>query len=154
MSEWYTIIQLSDKTGIGETTLRRYVRDHGHFLKTKTAGRNRMLISSESIPIIQNIAELKAKGFKRDEINQSLFANEPMSLTIQQEQKGLVTLDEVLGDVRELLKQICEQNIRLSELNEENRIEMQKLRNEIAELKQMVDKQQKKRSRRWWPFRK
>jgi len=62
MTEWLTVVaEIEKETGIPDTTVRRYIRSHGHNFKLKKEGKS-YLVASESVEIMKQIREWYAEG--------------------------------------------------------------------------------------------
>lgn len=100
MDEWYSVTEIEKKTGIADSTVRRYIRNHGHHLQIKKRGKS-YLIAEDSIPTIKKIRELYDKGKQSEDVNDSLRKmNIPTVITVTDKD------DSVTVDVSEVLIQL------------------------------------------------
>lgn len=61
MKNWYSIAELTEKTGIPDATLRRYIRQHGHHLQLRKKGKG-YSIGEDSVSVIERIRDLYSSG--------------------------------------------------------------------------------------------
>jgi predicted house-cleaning NTP pyrophosphatase (Maf/HAM1 superfamily) len=95
--EWLSVTEIEKKTGIADSTVRRYIRNHGHHLQIKKRGKS-YLIAPDSISIIQNIRELYEKGKQSEEVGEFLRKmNMPVTITMTDDEKQVtVNTSDVL----------------------------------------------------------
>ncbi|MFJ5966185.1 DUF3967 domain-containing protein [Bacillus sp. NPDC093026] len=163
--KWYSIKSLENKLRIPNTTLRRYIRQHGHHLNIKKDGKS-YLVAEESIPLLKKIRSLYDQGKSIESIEKGL-KNEghPITITIDDYNENTVlTLNESLEDIRNSLtsqmneqKQIIQSLIQTvheqrhffeTKLEERDKHLLDTLK-ENQELKKQLASTHKKK---WWEF--
>ncbi|MED3690735.1 MerR family transcriptional regulator [Peribacillus butanolivorans] len=112
--EWFNVMEIEKQTGIADSTLRRYIRNHGHNLQIKKRGKS-YLISGESIPVIKKIRELYDKGKQLEDIEEALRRlSVPVTITMTEDkQEVTVNVAEALQDMQ---KSMAELNQKYDEL--------------------------------------
>lgn len=130
--QWMTIREVSVKTNISDPTLRRYIRDHGQFIKTRMEG-HILTVSEESIPIIIKIRQFYLDlGWKKPRVQQALEETYPMNIVLtKDEERGEITVGETIEDIRKL-------RFILSKLVDEQQL----LREEIKYLRNKLDEKE------------
>ncbi|MBR0592528.1 MerR family transcriptional regulator, partial [Bacillus pumilus] len=71
---WHSIKSLEKELQIPNTTLRRYIRQHGHHLNIKKNGKS-YLVANESIPLLKKIRGLYVEGKSIENI-ETILTNE------------------------------------------------------------------------------
>lgn len=84
--EWYTVTQTAEKTDIPPDTVRRYVRNHRGYLKTRKRG-NSYQIHVDSLRIIHEIRRLYDTGMNTKDVDEQLENIHPMTIELVDEQK-------------------------------------------------------------------
>lgn len=130
MEGWLTVRDVAEDTGISDATLRRYLRAHGKFIKTRKVG-SMLEISEESIPLLLKIRYYYEQGWHRQRVEQVLESTEPMALVVHDETGMDSTLGERLTDLHHLLRQVVERQKELEE-------EVLRLRRELRERDQAL----------------
>jgi hypothetical protein len=125
--EWLTVLAMEKETGIADSTLRRYIRNHGHNLEVKKRGKS-YLISSESIPVIKKIRELYEKGKQSEDIEESLrMMNIPVTITMtDDDQEKSIGAGEALIQLQKDMKEQKEFNEKLLEAIKEQNEQMKR----------------------------
>ncbi len=68
VSEWYSIADISTKTGIPHQTVRRYHQNHKHLFKTRKHAKAYQL-HEDCIDVLQRMRELYNLGKTQDQVN-------------------------------------------------------------------------------------
>jgi|SRR5690606_4157180 len=131
MEGWLTVRDVAEDTGISDATLRRYLRYHGRYIKTRKVG-SVLEISEESIPLLLKIRYYYEQGWNRQRVEQVLESTEPMALVVRDDEAGVdSTLGESLASIYHYLQRI---ENRQKELEEE----VLRLRRELRERDQAL----------------
>jgi len=92
--KWLTISDLSEKFGIPNPTIRRYLDRHGHHLHTKKHHKS-YLISRESIPVLVRIREGYSEGMSGDQVETLLAASgAPTIITVSDHSGDRVSVND------------------------------------------------------------
>ncbi|PFK03453.1 hypothetical protein COI96_00040 [Priestia megaterium] len=115
MSEWFTVPQTSEKTGIPQQTLRRYIASHAHLLRIKKEHKAYQL-HKECLDVLARIRELYGKGKNSEEVDK-ILASEGVPITVEVvsetgEQES-TDLSEVMMDIKQALDEQKEFNKQL-----------------------------------------
>jgi benzoyl-CoA reductase/2-hydroxyglutaryl-CoA dehydratase subunit BcrC/BadD/HgdB len=114
-NEWLTVTDLSQKFGIPDATLRRYIRQHGHHLKLRKHHKS-YLVALESIDVLVRIREAYAEGKGMDDVENALAAaHAPTFITVTEvnddgEQvtvnvaEALSSLQKTVNDQNEMIR--------------------------------------------------
>lgn len=162
---WHSIKSLEKELQIPDTTLRRYIRQHGHHLNIKKNGKS-YLVANESIPLLKKIRSLYVEGKSIENI-ETVLTNEghPITITIDNHTESTaLTLNESIEDIRNTLnsqmneqKQIIQSLIQTiheqqhyieAKLEERDKHLIEALKENEEMKKQIAASQQKK----WWQF--
>lgn len=140
-NEWYTITQTSEKTNIPPDTVRRYVRNHRGYLKTRKRG-NGYQIHINSLKIIHEIRRLYDEGLNIRDVDEQLSFVHPMTIEVTDEQKQIRQTIDVASALHEMkagFMQVIEvQQKELQKVKEE----LASARQEIQELKMSEEKRE------------
>lgn len=121
---WLTIKEVSDHLDIPDPTLRRYLSEHGQFIKMSNEG-HVQVIAEESLEVLKRIRSYYAKRWPKSRIQKALAEEFPLNVVIGKTDEGqLMTAGETLDEIMKMRQFIIE-------LLEENR----NLRNELKELR-------------------
>lgn len=108
MQEWLTINELSDKTGIADSTIRRYVAKFSDFFVVKGGARSKRY-EETATKILIRIKELYEKGLETEQVYKNLEKDFPLVLNgdAPEEQTtllpALATSDDI-SEIKEMLK--------------------------------------------------
>lgn len=128
---WLTVREVVEDTGISDATLRRYLRAHGRFIKTRKVGAA-LEIAEESIPVLLKIRHYYEQKWDRQRVEKVLESTEPMALVVRDEETGIdATLGESLSSIYYYLQRL---ENRQKELEEE----ILRLRRELRERDQSL----------------
>ncbi|MFD4863646.1 hypothetical protein [Streptomyces atratus] len=86
MDEWFTVTQTAEKTDIPPDTVRRYVRNHRTYLKTRKRS-NSYQIHRDSLRIVHEIRRLYDTGMSVKDVDEQLGNIHPMTIELVNEQK-------------------------------------------------------------------
>lgn len=84
--EWYTVTQTAEKTLIPSDTIRRYIRQHRSYLKTRKRGQGYQ-IHRDSLPIVHEIRRLYDEGMNSKDVDEQLSNVHPMTIEIVDKKK-------------------------------------------------------------------
>ncbi len=124
MTEWLSIEDLVQETGIPDRTIRRYLRQYSQYLPVKRNNRSYLLHSSGTVQLIR-IRDLYANGSTKEAILRQLCDATPPALTQVAEQP----LEQVL--VR-LNHQVATAFDQFSHRQEALQLEIGAMRDELA----------------------
>jgi len=140
--EWYTVTQTAEKTDIPPDTVRRYVRNHRSYLKTRKRS-NSYQIHINSLPIIHEIRRLYDTGMNAKDVDEQLAYVHPMTIELVDEQKQTrQTIDVALAlhEMKTSFMQVIEaQQKELQSVKEELSV----ARQEIQEVKVSQEKRER-----------
>lgn len=133
--------EASEYTNIPPETLKRYLINHEQFLNFKKEGR-RYKISVESLDLLKKIRELYSEGLLKEDVNDHLASDGlPITITLKnQENKGSISINDELSDIKKMLHQQEEQMKQQMQFNQKLVEELQKVNHTNQELKQMVNR--------------
>jgi DNA-binding transcriptional MerR regulator len=138
--EYLTVPQIERETRIAESTLRRYVRQHGHRMNIKKNGKT-YLIARESVETIRKIRALYDKGQTAEQVDK-ILADEgaPLTVDVPNEDGAAVPVSvaEALAGMRDEVKAMREG---MDELKEHNAA----LAKKIDEQNELIIQQMKQR---------
>lgn len=152
MVAWYLIKEVSKITGIAENTLRRYANLFNEFIITKKIGRATKY-NDEAVYLLKQIYSLYQGGASTEEIKDKLQREAPQVVEMDLEPaenmediKTTLPLQaiEEIQSINHSLKSIAKSLEAISK----NDNEVKALREEVNELKVMLQEQQNKKS--WW----
>lgn len=128
---------------IPENSLKRYLHEHEEYLNFKKE-HNRYKIHASEIEKLRLIRQFYGEGFKREEVNLKLEERGiPRTITVDLEDKSLVSINHELTDVKKLISFLVQQNEqfrlyqnRLKEQNAALIQEMYELRQSMEEFRE------------------
>lgn len=140
--EWYTVTQTAEKTDIPPDTVRRYVRNHRSYLKTRKRS-NSYQIHINSLPIIHEIRRLYDTGMNAKDVDEQLAYVHPMTIELVDEQKQTrQTIDVALA--------LHEMKTSFMQVIEAQQKELQSVKEELSVARQEIQEvrvSQEKRER-------
>ncbi len=140
--EWYTVTQTAEKTDIPPETVRRYVRNHRSYLKTRKRS-NSYQIHINSLPIIHEIRRLYDTGMNAKDVDEQLAYVHPMTIELVDEQKQTrQTIDVALA--------LHEMKTSFMQVIEAQQKELQSVKEELSVARQEIQEvrvSQEKRER-------
>ena len=115
--------------------------NHEQFLNFKKEGR-RYKISIESLDLLKKIRELYSEGLLKEDVNDNLASDGlPITITVKnQEEKGSISINEELSEIRKMLQQQEQQMTQQMQFNQKLVEELQKVSQTNQELKQMINR--------------
>ncbi|TRM08320.1 MerR family transcriptional regulator [Lentibacillus cibarius] len=134
MSKQYlTIPQVAKETNIPASTVRRYLDQHSHSLRTKKSGRGAWLLQEEDVPLIREIRSCYERKMSISEVEDFLLqSGQPLTITTDDEQEQVITpanaFMQLADEVKHIQKEVTSTREQLSAAHEE-----------IAALKQQQD---------------
>ncbi|MCY8232000.1 hypothetical protein [Priestia endophytica] len=167
--EWYTVTQTAENTNIPSDTVRRYIRQHRSYLKTRKRGHGYQ-IHINSLPIIHEIRRLYDEGMNVKDVDEQLSNVHPMTIELIDEHKQTrQTIDVALAlhEMRESFIEVIEaQKKELQSVKEElavARQEIQEVRKSDEQGKQTLNdlnnginelmKDMNEKKKPWWSRR-
>lgn len=138
MSAWLTISEIELKTGIPNQTLRRYIRLHGHHLRT-TKRHKSYMVAEESVSVLTQIRDRYANGATTEEVEDYLAAKGiPVTITVNDhgEQVNISAseaLEYLRKDIKEAMNVMAQEIIKLR-----HEIALQSTTDEFKEIVQKV----------------
>lgn len=137
---WLSVSETSVMIDVPAETVRRYVRQHGKWLRLEKDGK-RYLIHRESVKIIEEIRELYSQNHTIKEVDDRLSESGlSMTVTVHDgDERVTVSVADELIKLNQALEQQNQFNQALLEGLKEQRDYIQRLENEL----QLRDQQQK-----------
>ena len=128
--EWYTVTQTAEKTAIPSDTVRRYIRNHRSFIKSRKRS-NSYQIHIDSLPIIHEIRRLYDTGMNSKDVDEQLAGIHPMTIEVVDEQKQTrQTIDVALA--------LHEMKTGFMQVIEAQQKEIQAVKDELAAARQEI----------------
>lgn len=145
--EWLTIGELARKTGMPETTIRRYINLFNGFMQEKSFGRSKKY-PGEVVVVLEQIYSLYGQGKGTDEIHDMLQQTIPQVITIEQTKPAPISTEVPQVIISFIEAQNSALNAIRGEMEELRKQHLQETRSlmyEIKELKaQLEDKKERK----------
>lgn len=122
---YLTIPQISERTNIPASTVRRYLEQHNHALRTKKSGRGAWLLQEEDLPLIREIRACYERKMSSAEVEDYLLqSGQPLTITVDDdEQEQVITpakaFMQLAGEVKNLQEEIALTKEQLSSAHEE-----------------------------------
>jgi DeoR/GlpR family transcriptional regulator of sugar metabolism len=93
MNDGYlTIPEIEKETSIPASTIRRYLEQHNHTLRTKKSGRGAWLLKKEDISLIREIRACYDRKMSSAEVEDYLLqSGQPLTVTIDDDQEQVIT---------------------------------------------------------------
>lgn len=143
MNEGYlTIPKIAEETSIPASTVRRYLEQYNHTLRTKKSSRGAWLLQKEDIPLILEIRACYERKMSVGEVEDFLLqSGQPLTITVDDEEDHVITpanaFMQLAGKVKHLQEEMTSAREQLSAAHEQ-----------IAELKkqQTTDSEQQRKS--------
>lgn len=128
MNEGYlTIPEIAEETGIPASTVRRYLDQHSHALRTKKSGRGAWLLKSDDVELIKEIRSLYERKSSAEEVEEYLLkSGQPMTITIDDGENELTITPaqafmQLASTVHDLKDEVTSTKEQLSDAHEEIR---------------------------------
>ncbi len=138
MTEWLSIEDLEQKTGIPDRTIRRYLRQFGELLPLQRQNRS-YLVHSSGVEQVVQIRDLYAKGAKQEEITHLLSQSSSPALAMGVEQP----IERILLSLNHQVATAFDQFAHRQELLQE---EIGAMRDELASTRQQLQNESTARS--------
>ena len=139
---YLTVGELVQKTGIPETTVRRYLGTYISFIDSKKVGHVKKY-HPDTTKILEKVYKMHQNGNKAEEIFSSLSQSEPQYLEIQQKnQLETSPVGEVLDILHKMQQKIdsLEEEIReLKEVSGERDVKL------VQEMRKLLEEKEKKK---------
>lgn len=88
---YLNIPNIAEKTGIPASTVRRYLEQHNHTLRTKKSGRGAWLLQEEDISLIREIRSCYERKMSFEEVEEYLLqSGQPLTVTVENEKQEVV----------------------------------------------------------------
>ena len=89
---YLTIPKIAEETGIPASTVRRYLDQQNHALRTKKGGRGAWLLKKEDISLIKEIRTCYDRKMSAEEVEEYLLkSGQPITVTIDDEKELMIT---------------------------------------------------------------
>lgn len=136
-TEWKTIRETSQETGLGESTIRRYIQYHELYIQIKRVARNRLFVSNESIPVIKKIANLYDQKMTRNEVEKLLRNQEIMTVVVtnNESNENTLTVKDYFVNTERHLMRLSEENMELKIHTMNMQKQLQSISDEILQRK-------------------
>lgn len=164
MKEWQAVSDVEKMTGIPNGTIRRYIRQHGMYLKVRKKHKS-YEIHEDSIEILKEIRTLYGEGKNVDQIDDILSEKGySMTVTIKNDHEHVtVDVGEVLSEIRkgmddlkdfnrELIKRLDEREKYIQESLKKRDEQLMNLLRELQEQKQLASSDKGQDKKIWWKF--
>lgn len=124
--DYLAIPKIAEETGIPASTIRRYLEQHNHTLRTKKSGRGAWLLKKEDLALIREIRTCYERKMSFSEVEEYLLqSGQPLTVTIDDEQEQVITpanaFMQLAGEVQRLQEEITSTKEQLSSAHEEIR---------------------------------
>ncbi|MEH7169775.1 MerR family transcriptional regulator [Priestia megaterium] len=143
MKEWLTIKELSEKTGIPDPTIRRYIDKFGDFFTYKGGARSKRY-EDVAVKILIRIKGLYGDGYETDGIDDILrreFAVTISDDNVTKDDNNTATLTLATGeDILEIKKSLEEQKEFNRQQQEFNKALIEKLNHQEAYIRESLQK--------------
>ncbi len=145
INQFLTIKELKEALPeIPENSLKRYLQEHEEYLNFKKE-HNRYKIHVSEIEKLKLIRKYYSEGFKKEEVNVKLEESGfPVTITIDDENTSLLSVNDELTDMKKLLSFLVQQNeqtrIHQNKIKEQNR----QLIQEVHQLREILQNEVKR----------
>lgn len=119
MSEWITVVEMSEKTNIRQETLKRYMSMYKHLLRIKKEHGTDQL-HEDCFDVLTKIRELYKQGKTNEEVDKLLTSSgTPMIVDVVSESGEIVSADmsKVVSDIKTALAEQKQASSKQKELN-------------------------------------
>lgn len=160
MERWLLISELSEKTGIPESTVRRYTNNFKSYFRYDNKGRGKKF-SPDAIDVLNRISSLYNDGFQAKEIEELLAKD--FAFTVEDDntsttQPPVKSIERQFEEFRqqqeafnhELLQELEKHQKYIKESINRRDQELTNAINEMQETRKQLSATQKKR--KWWMF--
>ncbi|MFS0621776.1 MerR family transcriptional regulator [Priestia megaterium] len=146
MKEWLTIKELSEKTGIPDPTIRRYIDKFGNFFTYKGGSRSKRY-EEVAVKILIRIKSLYGDGYETDRIDSILRREFAVTISddgMTKDENTAATPTLATGeDILEIKKALEEQREFNRQQQEFNKTLIEKLNHQEAYIKESLQKRDK-----------
>ncbi|CDQ42122.1 MerR family transcriptional regulator [Virgibacillus salexigens] len=166
MDKWLSISQLSEVTGIPETTVRRYTNKFINYFRFEKRSRGKKF-HPDSVEVLNRIAALYADDYEAIEIENALAKDFPIGVGEEKEettkQPPVKSIEQQFNEFkeqqerfnRELLNQMQEQQDYIKNSLDKRDKALMNTVNEMQETRKLLAASQEKEEankKRWWRF--
>lgn len=121
---YLTIPEIHRETGIPESTVRRYLDQHNHALRTKKNGRGAWLLKTDDTSLMLEIRKCYEQKMSVTEVeNYLLQSGQPITITIDDEQEDIITpaqaFMQLAGEVQTMQRELLSTQEQLAAAHEE-----------------------------------
>lgn len=138
VSEWYSVMDMAEKTGIPHQTLRRYMTSHSHLLKMKKQHKAYQ-IHEECIDTFNKMRELYSDGKTQEQVD-SVLASTGITVTIDMPNENgeqvSVNVASVLVNIQDKMN---EQENHIKELTESIRMQSKQIDQQQQYIKESLE---------------
>lgn len=142
MQEWYSILELAEKTGISEPSLRRYITKFHPYFMSKGGNRAKKYHST-AIDILLRIKKLYDAGYETSGLAEIIKNEFPVIVSDDEDEKtkGILSVPALATgeEVAELKKVLFEVNQKLAKQEEFNTLLIQKLEDQNRFIKESLE---------------
>ncbi|MGG3450296.1 DUF3967 domain-containing protein [Domibacillus aminovorans] len=120
MSEWITVVEMSEKTNIRQETLKRYMSMHKHLLRMKKEHGTYQL-HEDCYDVLTKIRELYKQGKTNKDVDKLLTSSGiPMTIDVVSESGEIVSADmsEVVSNIKAALEEQKQASAKQKDFNE------------------------------------
>lgn len=123
--EYLAIPQIAKETNIPASTVRRYLDQHNHSLRTKKSGRGSWLLQAEDVPLIHEIRSCYERKMSTDEVENFLLqSGQPLTIAADDDEQEQVLTPanafmQMANEVQELQKEVASTKEQLAAAHEE-----------------------------------
>jgi DNA-binding transcriptional MerR regulator len=128
MNDGYlTIPEIAKETSIPASTVRRYLEQHNHTLRTKKGSRGAWLLKEEDIPLMREIRACYEQKMSTEEVEEYLLkSGQPITVTVDDEDEQQVITPanafmQLASEVQRLQNEVSTTNDQLASAHEEIR---------------------------------
>ncbi|MFC7064241.1 helix-turn-helix domain-containing protein [Halobacillus seohaensis] len=130
MEKWLSVSEVMERSGLTESTARRYIRNHQRFLKVRKGKRKSYQIHESELDIIKQIRDWYGEGKGIDDVDELLQDQGiTMTVTVNDGEKEVEqTVSEALSELKKSMDEQKEFNKKLlEELDKRDRYISEKL---------------------------
>lgn len=162
MEKWLSISQLSEITGIPETTVRRYTNKFINYFRYEKRSRGKKFHPG-SVEVLNRIAALYADDYEAMEIENALAKDFPINIGNDEEttkQPPAKSIEQQFNEFKEqqeefnkkLLQELKEQQNYIKNSIDKRDHELMNTLNEMQETRRALVASQEENKKRWWQF--
>lgn len=123
--EYLTIPQVAKETNVPDSTVRRYLDQHNHTLRTKKNSRGAWLLQKEDVPLIHEIRSCYERKMSVSEVEDFLLqSGQPLTITADDDEQEQVLTPanafmQMANEVQHLQKEVTSTKEQLAAAHEE-----------------------------------